>query len=310
MGTNQNQAPQDGQKSGTQAVMKYENISEQILAKINQFQSDGGLTLPDNYSVENHMKSAWLVLQNTKDRDGKPALEVCTKESIANSLLDMVLQGLAVSKKQGYFIVYGKKLEFQRSYFGSVALAKRAGGIKTEPVANVIYEGDDFVYSIDPKTGLMQIIKHDQKIDNIDNTKIKAAYAVVQLPNGTTQVTIMSMKQIQAAWGQGATKGASPAHKNFGEEMAKKTVIGRACKMIINSSDDAWIYDGKRDESDTDTPKEQRDSEIFHGKPETVDVMDVKYEDVTHQQEEAPAQEASSGTTDEQSKPVEEDPGY
>lgn len=286
MGTNQNQAPQDGQKSGTQAVMKYENISEQVLAKINQFQSDGGLTLPDNYSVENHMKSAWLVLQNTKDRDGKPALEVCTKESIANSLLDMVLQGLAVSKKQGYFIVYGKKLEFQRSYFGSVALAKRAGGIKTEPVANVIYEGDDFVYSIDPKTGLMQIIKHDQKIENIDNTKIKAA------------------------WGQGATKGASPAHKNFGEEMAKKTVIGRACKMIINSSDDAWIYDGKRDESDTDTPKEQRDSEIFHGKPETVDVMDVKYEDVTHQQEETPAQEASSGTTDEQRKPVEEDPGY
>lgn len=308
MGTNQ-QAPQDGQKSGTQAVMKYENISEQVLAKINQFQSDGGLTLPDNYSVENHMKSAWLVLQNTKDREGKAALEVCTKESIANSLLDMVLQGLAVSKKQGYFIVYGKKLEFQRSYFGSVALAKRAGGIKTEPVANVIYEGDDFVYSIDPKTGLMQIIKHDQKIENIDNTKIKAAYAVVQLPNGTTQVTIMSMKQIQAAWGQGATKGASPAHKNFGEEMAKKTVIGRACKMIINSSDDAWIYDGKRDEQDSDTPREQRDSEIFHGKPDAVDVMDVKYEDVTHQHEE-PIAEAPADTEQTSNKPVEEDPGY
>lgn len=307
MGTNQ-QTPQDGQKSGTQAV-RYENISEQVLAKINQFQSDGGLTLPDNYSVENHMKSAWLVLQNTKDREGKAALEVCTKESIANSLLDMVLQGLAVSKKQGYFIVYGKKLEFQRSYFGSVALAKRAGGIQTEPVANVIYEGDDFVYSIDPKTGLMQIIKHDQKIENIDNTKIKAAYAVVQLPNGTTQVTIMSMKQIQAAWGQGATKGASPAHKNFGEEMAKKTVIGRACKMIINSSDDAWIYDGKRDEQDSDTPKEQRDSEIFHGKPDAVDVMDVKYEDVTHQHEE-PAAEAPSDTEQVSNQPVEEDPGY
>ncbi len=307
MGTNQ-QAPQDGQKSGTQAVMRYENISEQVLAKINQFQSDGGLTLPDNYSVENHMKSAWLVLQNTKDRDGKPALEVCTKESIANSLLDMVLQGLAVSKKQGYFIVYGKKLEFQRSYFGSVALAKRAGGIKTEPVANVIYEGDDFVYSIDPKTGLMQIIKHDQKIENIDNTKIKAAYAVVQLPNGTTQVTIMSMKQIQAAWGQGATKGASPAHKNFGEEMAKKTVIGRACKMVINSSDDAWIYDGKRDEQDSDIPREQRDSEVFHGKPDTVDVMDVKYEDVTHQHEE-PA-ESPADTEQVSNQPIEEDPGY
>ena len=151
------------------AVAKFENISEQVLNKIEKFQADGTMTLPANYSVENHMKSAWLILQSTKDRDGRPALQVCTKESIANSLLDMVLQGLSVSKNQGYFIVYGNRLEFQRSYFGTVALAKRTGGIKKEPVANVIYEGDDFVYTIDPNTAGIKIIKHEQKIENIDN---------------------------------------------------------------------------------------------------------------------------------------------
>ena len=167
------------------AVAKFENISEQVLNKIEKFQADGTMTLPANYSVENHMKSAWLILQSTKDRDGRPALQVCTKESIANSLLDMVLQGLSVSKNQGYFIVYGNRLEFQRSYFGTVALAKRTGGIKKEPVANVIYEGDDFVYTIDPNTAGIKIIKHEQKIENIDNTKIKAAYALVTLADGT-----------------------------------------------------------------------------------------------------------------------------
>lgn len=232
------------------AVMKYENVSEQVLARIEKFQADGGMVLPANYSVENHMKSAWLVLQATTDRAGKPALEVCTKESIANALLDMVLQGLTVSKKQGYFIVYGNKLEFQRSYFGTIALAKRTGGIKCEPVANIIYEGDEFIYTIDPKTGRMAVVKHEQRIENIDNTKIKGAYALVTYPDGTTQVTIMSIAQIRAAWNQGATKGSSPAHKNFAEEMAKKTVIGRACKAIINSSDDAWLYEGKGDEAD------------------------------------------------------------
>ena len=267
------------------AIVKYENISEQVLNKIEKFQADGGLILPANYSVENHMKSAWLILQSTKDRDGNPALSVCTKDSIANALFDMVLQGLAVSKNQGYFIVYGNKLEFQRSYFGSVALAKRVGGIKKEPIANVIYEGDEFIYSIDPNTARIQIIKHEQKIENIDNSKIKAAYAFVTLADGTTQVTIMSMQQIRAAWQQGATKGNSPAHKNFAEEMAKKTVIGRACKMIINSSDDAWLYEGKNDEMDVDVASRQREAAVNAGKA-VVDTQEADYEDVTNQVDE------------------------
>ncbi|MBR4886800.1 MAG: recombinase RecT [Muribaculaceae bacterium] len=286
------------------AVAKFENISEQVLNKIEKFQADGTMTLPANYSVENHMKSAWLILQSTKDRDGRPALQVCTKESIANSLLDMVLQGLSVSKNQGYFIVYGNRLEFQRSYFGTVALAKRTGGIKKEPVANVIYEGDDFVYSIDPNTAGIKIIKHEQKIENIDNTKIKAAYALVTLADGTTQVTIMSMQQIRAAWSQGATKGNSPAHKNFAEEMAKKTVIGRACKMIINSSDDAWLYDGKADEMDIDVATKQRDTAVASSKA-VVDTQEAEYEDVTevHTAPTAPTAPAQTPNTD-------DEPGY
>lgn len=261
------------------SIQKFENISEQVLSRIEQFQKDGSMILPKNYSVENHMKSAWLALQEVEDKEHHKALQICTKESIANSLLDMVLQGLSVSKKQGYFIVYGNKLIFQRSYFGTIALAKRAGGIVSEPVANVIYEGDDFQYEIDPKTAKVAIVKHSQKLENIDNSKIKGAYALVTLADGTTQVTIMSMQQIRAAWGQGATKGDSPAHKNFAEEMAKKTVIGRACKVIINSSDDAWLYDGKEDDADSDKASIQRDA-AQHSDVQIIDTTAVEFDDV------------------------------
>ncbi len=261
------------------SIQKFENISEQVLSRIEQFQKDGSMILPKNYSVENHMKSAWLALQEVEDKDHHKALQICTKESIANSLLDMVLQGLSVSKKQGYFIVYGNKLIFQRSYFGTIALAKRAGGMVSEPVANVIYEGDDFLYEIDPKTAKVAIVKHSQKLENIDNSKIKGAYALVTLADGTTQVTIMSMQQIRAAWGQGATKGNSPAHKNFAEEMAKKTVIGRACKAIINSSDDAWLYDGKEDDADSDKASIQRDA-AQHSDVQIIDTTAVEFDDV------------------------------
>lgn len=295
------------EKTAEKAMQKFENISEQVLSRIEQFQKDGSMVLPKNYSVENHMKSAWLVLQATQDRTGNAALSVCTKESIANALLDMVLQGLSVSKKQGYFIVYGNKLEFQRSYFGTIALAKRTGGIIGEPVANVIYDGDEFVYTIDPKTARISIVKHEQKIDNIDNNKIKGAYALVTYPDGSTQTTIMSMTQIRAAWEQGATKGNSPAHKNFSEEMAKKTVIGRACKAIINSSDDAWLYDGKGDDMDTDNATRQRETTIEASVKPMIE--DGEYEDVEETPETAPRQE-NLPAADNSAKDGADDPGY
>jgi recombination protein RecT len=280
MSKDQSTTAQTGAQQQQTAVMKYENVADQVLEKVNKFTTDGGLILPKNYSVENSMKSAWIILQDTLDRNNKPVLEVCTKASVANALLDMVLQGMSVSKNQGYFIAYGDKLEFQRSYFGTVALAKRVnGGIKREPVANVIYEGDEFVYTIDPETGLMKVIKHDQKIDNIDDAKIKAAYAITTFEDGRTEVTIMTIDQIRKAWNQGATKGQSPAHKNFPAEMCKKTVIGRACKMVINSSDDAWLYDGKKDEDDVDVAQRQRDEEVQNRS--TLKLEDAEYEDVT-----------------------------
>ena len=280
------------------SIQKFENISEQVLSRIEQFQKDGSMILPKNYSVENHMKSAWLALQEVEDKEHHKALQICTKESIANSLLDMVLQGLSVSKKQGYFIVYGNKLIFQRSYFGTIALAKRAGGMVSEPVANVIYEGDDFLYEIDPKTAKVAIVKHSQKLENIDNSKIKGAYALVTLADGTTQVTIMSMQQIRAAWGQGATKGNSPAHKNFAEEMPKKTVIGRACKAIINSSDDAWLYDGKEDDADSDKASIQRDA-AQHSDVQIIDTTAVEFDDVPETSSSTDASQAQEPTPEE-----------
>lgn len=280
------------------SIQKFENISEQVLSRIEQFQKDGSMILPKNYSVENHMKSAWLALQEVEDKEHHKALQICTKESIANSLLDMVLQGLSVSKKQGYFIMYGNKLIFQRSYFGTIALAKRAGGMVSEPVANVIYEGDDFQYEIDPKTAKVSIIKHSQKLENIDNSKIKGAYALVTLADGTTQVTIMSMQQIRAAWEQGATKGNSPAHKNFAEEMAKKTVIGRACKAIINSSDDAWLYDGKEDDADSDKASIQRDA-AQHSDVQIIDTTAVEFDDVPETSSSTDASQAQEPASEE-----------
>jgi recombination protein RecT len=211
-----------------------------VLQKIASFQEAGELRLPPNYVPENAIRSAWLHIQETVDKDKKPALSVCTKASIANALLEMVLKGLSVVKKQCYFVVYGNELTLERSYIGEIAIAKRDAGVK-DVNAVTIYDGDVFEYSIDTLTGHKKVVKHEQTIDNINPDKIKGAYAIVVYENGIVDTEIMTIAQIKKAWAQGASKGDSPAHKNFPDQMAEKTVINRALKIVNGSTDDSAL---------------------------------------------------------------------
>lgn len=299
--TNQSQAgaqPASAQQPQQNVPVVQKDVVDSVLAKITKFEETGELKLPANYSAANALKSAWLILQETKDRSDRPALTVCTKESIANALLDMVVQGLSPMKKQCYFIVYGSKLTLQRSYLGTLAIAKRVGGVLTA-VANCVYEGDEFIFSVDPQTGLKKIIKHEQTLENLDASKVKGAYAILNTEDGRSIVEIMNIAQIKQAWMQGATKGGSPAHKNFGDEMAKKTVIGRACKVLIGMSDDSALFD-EPDDTETDTTVGHRAAQIegAANKKHLGPVEDAKFEEVKPT---APVQQPATAATPQES---------
>lgn len=224
-----------------------EETFETILARIVQLE-ETGLKFPPNYSPENAARSAWLMLQETQTKDKKPVLEACSKVSIANALLKMVTLGLNPVKKQCYFIPYGDKLELSVSYQGTIATARRHG-LKKVP-ANLIFEGDDFQYTIN-QDGSIRVVKHNQTFESLSK-KIIGAYAVANMEDGSIDTTIMTIDDIRKSWAQGATNGNSPAHKNFEGEMAKKTVINRACKSIINSSDDAELFNEEAKETATE----------------------------------------------------------
>lgn len=226
-------------------TIQEKNITDTVLARVNDLEKSGGLNFPANYSYANALKSAWLILQSTVDTEKKPVLSSCSKESIANSLLDMVIQGLSPAKKQCYFIAYGKQLTLMRSYLGTIAVTKRLKGIK-EVFANIIYEGDEFEYKINLETGLKELVKHNQNFENINPAKIKGAYACIIRENLPPFVEIMNIDQIKKSWMQGSaySSGKSKAHSNFTDEMAKKTVINRACKIFFNTSDDSDVLIG------------------------------------------------------------------
>lgn len=248
------------------------NITDKVMLKVSAFEKAGSLKLPKDYSAANAIRSAYLMLQETVDKDKEPVLEVCTQVSIASSLFDMVVQGLNPMKKQCYFIAYDKKLSMKRSYQGAIMVAKRVG-MKTI-IPNVIYEGDKdkFKYKIDPLTGRKSIIEHTQELENIDENAIIGAYAIIVMEDDTVDIDIMSIKQIKASWLMGQAKGNSLAHQNFGSEMCKRTVINRATKSIINSSDDGSLYEGET-QTTQKTIEEANTEDITFD-----DVIDVKEE--------------------------------
>lgn len=224
------------QQQVTELQKKQKNISDSVLERVSAMEQAGQLVLPQGYHAGNAVRMAWLYLQEVKSKDYKPALEVCTNNSIANCLLEMIIKGLSVAKKQCYFIVAGNQLTFWEDYRGKLMRTKRDTDI-ADVHAQVVYEGDEFVYTID-ELGQYQLVSHKTKLENMDIAKITAAYAIVVRKDGSKYMELMSMAMIKKSWMQGAAKGNSGAHNNFTDQMCKKTVISRACKVALGSSED------------------------------------------------------------------------
>lgn len=224
------------EKEGKTQVAVKGNVVEDVSKQIEILQKKGKLTLPLNYAAQNALMSAWLILQETVDRNKMPVLQSCSHPSIVNSLLDMCIQGLSPQRDQCYFIAFGKKLTCMRSYFGSMAIVKNLAGAK-DVCGEIIYAGDEFTYEI--KNGSKKVISHTQRFANIDPEKIAGAYCTIVFDDREF-TEVMDIEQIKKAWKKSKMdpEREGSTHKEFPEEMCKRTVIQRACKRYINSSSD------------------------------------------------------------------------
>ena len=265
-------------------VVKEEaNITDNVLNKIQKFQSNGQIYFPNNYSPENALKSAWLKLQDVKDKNGKLALEVCTRESVANALLNMVIQGLNPMKNQCYFIPYGNQLTLMRSYFGSITVAKQFGEIE-DITAEVIYEGDKLETEI--KRGKTIIKTHTRSFENINKAKIVGAYATILYKDDTEESVVMTLEQIKTSWKKSKLNpdGKDSTHSLFTEDMCKRTVINKICKYYINTKDDSNLNmikqafetsDEELKESEVEYEiQENANKEVIDIRPETTDIVE------------------------------------
>lgn len=237
-------AVQGASQNATALRKKQEDIATQVLDRVGEMEQAGALTLPKGYHAGNALKSAWLYLQTIEDKAHVKAIDTCTKGSIANVLLEMVIRG-EYPMKHCYFIPYGNQLTFMEKYTGKFMRAKRDTEI-AEVNANVVREGEEFVYTVDSH-GLLQLVTHKPTFQTMGNA-IVGAYAVVINKDGSTRLEVMTMDMIQKAWNQGGfgeRDRQTGAHKNFTDQMCKKTVIARACKVALESVSDRDDEDGE-----------------------------------------------------------------
>lgn len=232
------QAIATASQQGAALIVNNKFIDE--LSKQLRQKEEYALSFPADYNPTNALMGAYLQLKETNDKNGKCVLETCSQASIANCLMDMVTKGLNMQKKQCYPIAYGGKLQCQVSYHGWKAMAHRYG-VKTID-SECIYDGDVFQYHLE--NGRKILDKHEQDFMNIDTDKIKGAYCVITLNDGSRYIEVMNINQIKTSWRKGfGYKENSGTHKDFTDMMAKKTVTARACRQIVQQYGDAIVVD-------------------------------------------------------------------
>lgn len=212
-------------KAEVAAAIGDSTIADSILKNFALLVGQEQLKFPQNYALGNQLKLAYLTISQNS------AFRGVTPNSVGQALSHMALQGLEIDKNQCYFIKYGNELKMFRSYFGDVAVAYRTGLVK-DIKAVVVYQDDEF------ETGIVNdeevVIKHTTKFVNRDKP-IVGAYAVATLPDGSKRYTVMTKKEIEANWKK-STNPNNSVQKEFPQEMAKRTVIRRAVKMLFNSA--------------------------------------------------------------------------
>lgn len=267
-------------------------VEEVALAKINQYM-ELGLVLPQDYSPTNSLKKARLML-NDMQIEGRPALEMCTKESVLSCLIEMVTKGYDVSSMQAYFIPRktknGYQMTLMESVYGRIARAKRASK-NYKPIVQFVHQDDIFKYGIDVKTGYTVVEKHETCLENKDKPII-AAYAYVTDNEGNTEVVIMSQRDWMVSWKKSAN-GCAVA-KEFAEDMIFRTIVKKSTKKLVNAAVNAFIPTSNNDDDDTMLAGDKQpeftqqviDAEAEEIKTEEGEVVDVQTGEVLKPAEE------------------------
>lgn len=174
-----------------------------------------------------------------------PDLRKCTIESVMGAIVQCAQLGLEPGLLgQAYLIPFKKnwkekdpetgrdvwksrmECQFIPGYKGLISLARRTGEV-TSITATTVRKTDKFeiVLGIDPT------IEHKPNLDLADRGDIRLVYVVAKFKDGGYHMEWMTKAEIDAIRVRSKAKDSGPWVTDY-EQMAKKTVIRRACNYL------------------------------------------------------------------------------
>ena len=267
------------------------NIGDQVIGRLNEL-TQANFNFPKDYNYVNAIKMSVLKLQELKDKDKRPALEVCDPVSISSALFKMATKGLNLAYNQAYAVVCGTDLCIDPGYFGNVLMVKRIFP-DWEPMPHSIREGDEYVTEVDPKTGKKKLLKHVQKLENLDKDFI-GGYIYLPSKDGEMYLYEMTRKQILTAWSKSSSREQA-THKQFDEKMLQKTLVNSGCTMIINSTPELKAFDDDDNEEQTNSNLKQLSTEQVGEVVEYEEVTETVDASTLNNKEELSGANASAG---------------
>lgn len=235
MATNANpNAKPQGQQTAVITIDKMAtSIGNQSSQWIMESIERGDIKVPQGYNVGSEVALAMMKISQTVGRDGRSAIQSCSKDSIMTALRQMAMNGLSMAQNQCYPIVYGNQLQIQRSYFGALAILRRIFP-NYDIKASVVYKGDGYEYGYNDLTDCYYVKVTAPKLENRDPANIELVFGSIR-EKSTKEVIfseVMTMEEVKRSWAHAKT---SKVHEEHPDQMAMRTLLNRMCKLFVNT---------------------------------------------------------------------------
>ncbi|GAN86390.1 recombinase RecT [Komagataeibacter intermedius] len=210
-----NRSPARGRLNGQTFAAEFAKIMPQVKA-----------VLPAHISVDKFERVVRIAVQKNDK------LLECSPRSLFMECVKAASDGLLPDGREGAIVPRGSEAVWQPMVSGLMKLARNSGQIASIS-SQVVYKGERFRVVL----GDDERIEHERDLDIAGETEIVAAYAVARLKDGSEPIReIMTWKQIEKVRNTNKYWMKGP-WKDWGDEMARKTVIRRLSKRLPFSTD-------------------------------------------------------------------------
>jgi recombination protein RecT len=200
-------------------VSKPVPVANQVHAYLDKMKVEIARALPKHMTADRVARMALTEIRST------PKLLQCSIESLMACVMKASQEGLEFGTGDAYLVPYGNQAQYIRGYRGCLKLLRRS-----KEVSNIacypVYSNDRFEIQL----GANPDVKHVPDLSDVKGD-FRGCYVIADVAGEGRYIEWMSKKEIDAIKGRSKASGNGPWVTDY-VEMARKTVLKRACKYL------------------------------------------------------------------------------